>query len=169
MTDFLKNHADMTNAEFEEKLRQECENNEELREEINEITGIFRRAIAKGYPNFDNRDEFYNEIDDMLKGLDVKKPVFIRDVISKEDLQNVKEIRESLIQVNKLIYAALGKIRMIYIFITLEENKDKFNSFVNLIEDLERSSSLLRNNALKHLDYVNRVVESLERELKEDE
>ena len=109
MTDFLKNHADMTNAEFEEKLRQECENNEELREEINEITGIFRRAIAKGYPNFDNRDEFYNEIDDMLKGLDVKKPVFIRDVISKEDLQNVKEIRESLIQVNKLIYAALGK------------------------------------------------------------
>lgn len=166
MTNFFKNHADMTNAEFEKKLRQECENNEELREEINEITGIFRRAIAKGYPNFDNRDEFYNEIDDMLKG---KKPVFIRDVISKEDLQEVKEIRESLIQVNKLIYAVLGKIRMIYIFITLEENKDKFNSFVNRIEELERSSSLLRNNALKHLDYVNRVVESLERELKEDE
>lgn len=156
----------MTNAEFEKKLRQECENNEELREEINEITGIFRRAIVKGYPNFDNRDEFYNEIDAMLK---VKKPVFIRDIISKEDLQNVKEIRESLIQVNKLIYAVLGKIRMIYIFITLEENKDKFNSFVNLIEELERSSSLLRNNALKDLDYVNRVVESLERELKEDE
>lgn len=156
----------MTNAEFEKMLKQECENNEELREEINEITGIFRRAIAKGYPNFDNRDEFYNEIDAMLK---VKKPVFIRDIISKEDLQNVKEIRESLIQVNKLIYAVLGKIRMIYIFITLEENKDKFNSFVNLIEELERSSSLLRNNALKHLDYVNRVVESLERELKEDE
>ncbi len=169
MTNFLKNHADMTNAEFEKKLRQECKNNEELRGEINEITGIFRRAIAKGYPNFDNRDEFYSEIDDMLKRLGVKKPVFIRDVISKEDLQNVKEIRESLIQVNKLIYAVLGKIRMIYIFITLEENKDKFNSFVNCIEELERSSSLLRNNALKHLDYVNRVVESLERELKEDE
>ena len=86
----------MTNAEFEKKLRQECENNEELREQINEITGIFRRAIAKGYPNFDNRDEFYNEIDDMLKGLDVKKPVFIRDVISKEDLQEAKEIRKRL-------------------------------------------------------------------------
>lgn len=166
MSNLLIKHADMTNAEFEKMLKQECENNEELREEINEITGIFRRAIAKGYPNFDNRDEFYNEIDAMLK---VKKPVFIRDIISKEDLQNVKEIRESLIQVNKLIYAVLGKIRMIYIFITLEENKDKFNSFVNLIEELERSSSLLRNNALKHLDYVNRVVESLERELKEDE
>lgn len=169
MTNLLMRHADMTNAEFEKMLRQECENNEQLKEEINEITGIFRRAIAKGYPNFDNRDEFYNEIGDMLKGLDVKKPVFIRDVISKEDLQNVKEIRESLIQVNKLIYAVLGKIRMIYIFINLEENKDKFNSFVNLIEKLERGSSLLRNNALKHLDYVNRVVESLERELKEDE
>jgi|GEM_PF-2160467 len=166
MSNLLIKHADMTNAEFKKMLKQECENNEELREEINEITGIFRRAIAKGYPNFDNRDEFYNEIDAMLK---VKKPVFIRDIISKEDLQNVKEIRESLIQVNKLIYAVLGKIRMIYIFITLEENKDKFNSFVNLIEELERSSSLLRNNALKHLDYVNRVVESLERELKEDE
>lgn len=166
MSNLLIKHADMTNAEFEKMLKQECENNEELREEINEITGIFRRAIAKVYPNFDNRDEFYNEIDAMLK---VKKPVFIRDIISKEDLQNVKEIRESLIQVNKLIYAVLGKIRMIYIFITLEENKDKFNSFVNLIEELERSSSLLRNNALKHLDYVNRVVESLERELKEDE
>lgn len=52
----------MTNAEFERKLRQECENNEELREEINEITGIFRRAIAKGYPNFENKDELENEI-----------------------------------------------------------------------------------------------------------
>lgn len=166
MTNFLKKHAEMTNAEFEKKLRQEYKNNEELREEINEITGIFRRAIAKGYPNFDNRDEFYNEIDDMLK---VKKPVFIRDIISKEDLQNVKEIRESLIQVNKLIYAVLGKIRMIYIFITLEENKDKFKSFVNFIEELERSSSLLRNNALKNLYYVDHVIESLERELKEDE
>lgn len=169
MSNLFKKNADMTNAEFEKKLRQECENNEELREEINEITGIFRRAIAKGYPNFDNRDEFYDEIDNMLKGSDVKKLVFIRDVISKEDLQNVKEIRESLIQVNKLIYAVLGKIRMIYIFINLEENKNKFKSFVKSIEELERGLSLLRNNALKHLDYVNRVVESLERELKEDE
>ena len=62
MTNLLKNHAEMTNAEFERKLRQECENNEELREEINEITGIFRRAIAKGYPNFENKDELENEI-----------------------------------------------------------------------------------------------------------
>lgn len=166
MSNLLIKHADMTNAEFEKMLKQECENNEELREEINEITGIFRRAIAKGYPNFDNRDEFYNEIDAMLK---VKKPVFIRDIISKEDIQNVKEIRESLIQVNKLIYAVLGKIRMIYIFITLEENKDKFKSFVKSIEELERGSSLLRDSALKHLDYADHVIESLERELKEDE
>lgn len=169
MANLLMKHADMTNVEFEKMLRQECENNEQLKEEINEITGIFRRAIAKGYPNFDNRDEFYGEIDNMLKGLDVKKPVFIRDVISKEDLQNVKEIRESLIQVNKLIYAVLGKIRMIYIFITLEENKDKFKSFVKFIEELERGSSLLRDSALKHLDYADHVIESLERELKEDE
>lgn len=159
-------YYEMTNDEFMEKLKQECESNEELREEINEVTGIFRRAIAKAYPNFDNRDEFYNEIDAMLK---VKKPVFIRDIISKEDLQNVKEIRESLIQVNKLIYAVLGKIRMIYIFITLEENEDKFKSFVKPIEELERGSSLLRDSALKHLDYVDHVIESLERELKEDE
>lgn len=166
MSNLLIKHADMTNAEFEKMLKQERENNEELREEINEITGIFRRAIAKGYPNFDNRDEFYNEIDAMLK---VKKPVFIRDIISKEDLHNVKEIRESLIQVNKLIYAVLGKIRMIYIFITLEENEDKFKSFVKPIEELERGSSLLRDSALEHLDYVDHVIESLERELKEDE
>ena len=169
MTKLLMKHADMTNAEFEKMLRQECENNEELREEINEITGIFRRAIAKGYPNFDNRDEFYNEIDCMLKGIGANKPMLLRDIISKEDLQNVKEIRESLIQVNKLIYAVLGKIRMIYIFITLEENEDKFKSFVKPIEELERGSSLLRDSALKHLDYVDHVIESLERELKEDE
>lgn len=169
MSNLLIKHADMTNTEFEKMLKQECENNEELKEEINEIKGIFRRAIAKAYPNFDNTDEFYDEIDDMLKGLDVKKPVFIRDVISKEDLQNVKEIRESLIQVNKLIYAVLGKIRMIYIFITLEENEDKFKSFVKPIEELERGSSLLRDSALKHLDYADHVIESLERELKEDE
>lgn len=160
---------EMTNAEFEKKLKQECKNNEKLREEINEITGIFRRAIAKGYPNFDNRDEFYDEISDMLKGLGAKKPVFIKDVISKEDLRNVKKIRESLIQINKLIYAMLGKVRMIYIFITLEENKNKFKSFVKPIEELEHCSLSLRDNALKHLNYVDHIVESLERELKENE
>ena len=160
---------EMTNAEFQEKLKQECKNNEELREETNEIKGIIRRAIAKGYPNFDNRDEFYDEIDNMLKGLKVKKPVFIRDVISKKDLQDVKEIRKSLIQINKLIYAMLIKVKMIYIFITLEENKNKFKSFVKPIEELERCSSSLRDNALKYLNYVDHIVESLERELKEDE
>mgnify|MGYP007016780460 CR=1 FL=1 len=36
---------EMTNAEFQEMLKQECENNEELREEVSEITGIFLRAI----------------------------------------------------------------------------------------------------------------------------
>lgn len=166
MTNFLKNYADMTNAEFKKKLRQECENNEELREEINEITGIFRRAIAKGYPNFDNRDEFYNEIDDMLKG---KKPVFIRDVISKEDLQEVKEIRKRLCQVDRLIGEALAKLRWMYLFINTGENKDKFNSIIESLGDLEGSLSISRNKSLKHLNYVSRVVESLERELKEDE
>ena len=53
---------EMTNAEFQEKLKQECENDEEFKEEINEITGIFIRAIAKGYPNFENKDELENEI-----------------------------------------------------------------------------------------------------------
>lgn len=38
---------EMTNTEFEEKLKQECESNEELREEVSEITGIFLRAIIK--------------------------------------------------------------------------------------------------------------------------
>lgn len=38
---------EMTNAEFLEKIKQECENNEELREEVSEITGIFLRAIIK--------------------------------------------------------------------------------------------------------------------------
>ena len=166
MSNFFKKHADMTNAEFEKMLKQECENNEELREEINEITGIFRRAIAKGYPNFDNRDEFYNEIDDMLKG---KKPVFIRDVISKEDLQEVKEIRKRLCQVDRLIGNALGKLRFMYIFINTGENKDKFNSIIKSLEDLEGSLSISRNKSLKHLNYVSCVVESLERELKEDE
>ena len=35
---------------------------EEFKEEIKEITGIFIRAIAKGYPNFENREDFENEI-----------------------------------------------------------------------------------------------------------
>lgn len=169
MTNLLKNHAEMTNAEFEKKLRQECENNEELREEINEITGIFRRAIAKGYPNFDNRDEFYNEISDKLKGLDVKKPVCIRDVISKEDLQEAKEIRKCLSQVDRLIGKALSDLRWMYLFINTGENKDKFISIIGKLEDLEGSLSISRNKSLKHLEYVNHVVESLERELKEDE
>lgn len=166
MTIFFKNHADMTNAEFEKKLRQECENNEELREEINEITGIFRRAIAKGYPNFDNRDEFYNEIDDMLK---VKKPVFIKDIISKEVLQDAKEIRDTIRGVNNLIGKALDELRCVCLFFGTGENKDKFNSIIERLGDLEGSLSISRNKSSKSLDYVNRVVESLERELKEDE
>lgn len=37
----------MTNDEILEKFKQECENNEELREEVREITGIFLRAILE--------------------------------------------------------------------------------------------------------------------------
>ena len=166
MTNFLKKHAEMTNAEFEKMLRQECENNEELRGEINEIAGIFRRAIAKGYPNFDNRDEFYNEIDDMLK---VKKPVFIKDIISKEDLQDAKEIRDTIRGVNNLIGKALDELRCVCLFFGTGENKDKFNSIIERLGDLEGSLSVSRNKSSKSLYYVNRVVESLERELKEDE
>lgn len=169
MSNLFIKHAEMTNAEFEKKLRQECENNEELREEINEITGIFRKAIAKGYPNFDNRDEFYNEIDCALKGMNVKKPVFIRDIISKEDLQEVKEIRERLCQVDRLIGNASGKLGMMCLFINAGENKDKFNSIIRGLEDLKCSLSISRKKSLKYLEYVHRVVESLERELKEDE
>ena len=146
MTNFLKNHADMTNAEFEKKLRQECENNEELREEINEISGIFRRAIAKGYPNFDNRDEFYDEIDNMLKGLDVKKPVLLRDIFSKEDLQEAKEMRKCFSQVNNLIGKALRVLRWMYLFANTGENKDKFISIIGKLEDLEGSLSISRIN-----------------------
>ena len=58
-----KKYTEMTNAEFIEKIKQECENDEELKEEINEITSIFIRAIAKGYPNFENSEEFKNEIE----------------------------------------------------------------------------------------------------------
>lgn len=38
---------EMTNAEFLEKIKQECENDEELREEVKEITGMFLRAIKE--------------------------------------------------------------------------------------------------------------------------
>lgn len=53
---------EMTHEEFLKKIKQECENDEELKEEINEITDIFIRAIAKGYPNFENKDDLENEI-----------------------------------------------------------------------------------------------------------
>lgn len=43
----------MIHAEYEEKLKQECENDEELREEVSEITGIFLRAIIE-YLNSEN-------------------------------------------------------------------------------------------------------------------
>lgn len=38
---------EMTNAEFLEKLKQECESNEELRKEVKEVTGIFLRALIE--------------------------------------------------------------------------------------------------------------------------
>ena len=53
---------EMTQEDFLEEIKRECENDEEFKEEINEIAGIFIRAIAKGYPNFENKDEFENEI-----------------------------------------------------------------------------------------------------------
>lgn len=39
MTNFFKNHADMTNAEFEKMLRQECENRE-LQDVLEKIRGV---------------------------------------------------------------------------------------------------------------------------------
>ncbi len=53
---------EMTQEDFLEEIKRECENDEEFKEEINEIAGIFIRAIAKGYPNFENKDELENEI-----------------------------------------------------------------------------------------------------------
>lgn len=38
---------EITNDEILEKIKQECENNEELREAVNEITGIFLSAIIE--------------------------------------------------------------------------------------------------------------------------
>lgn len=52
----------MTEENFLEEIKRECDNDEEFKEEINEIAGIFIRAIAKGYPNFENKDELENEI-----------------------------------------------------------------------------------------------------------
>lgn len=52
----------MTKEDFSEEIKRKCENDEEFKEEINEIAGIFIRAIAKGYPNFENKDELENEI-----------------------------------------------------------------------------------------------------------
>lgn len=48
---------EMTNAEFMEKIKQECENNEELREEVREITGIFLRAILELLKDYENELE----------------------------------------------------------------------------------------------------------------
>ena len=53
---------EMTQKDFLEEIKRECENDEEFKEEINEIAGIFIRAIAKGYPNFENKNELENEI-----------------------------------------------------------------------------------------------------------
>lgn len=47
----------MTNAEYQEKIKQECENNEELREEIIEIVGIFLRAIVESLKEEENELE----------------------------------------------------------------------------------------------------------------
>lgn len=53
---------EMTEENFLEEIKRECDNDEEFKEEINEIAGIFIRAIAKGHPNFENKDELENEI-----------------------------------------------------------------------------------------------------------
>lgn len=50
----------MTNDDPIEKLKKECENNEELREEVKEITGIFLRAIIK-YVNPEDCEAVENE------------------------------------------------------------------------------------------------------------
>lgn len=52
---------EMTNAEFIEKIKQECENNEELRKEVSEITCIFLRAIIK-YLNFEDCEVIENDL-----------------------------------------------------------------------------------------------------------
>lgn len=52
---------EMTNAEFIEKIKQECENNEELRKEVSEITCIFLRAIIK-YLNSEDCEVIENDL-----------------------------------------------------------------------------------------------------------
>ncbi len=97
------------------------------------------------------------------------KPMLLRDIISKEDLQDAKEIRDTIREVNNLIGKALNELRCVYLFFGTGENKDKFNSIIERLGDLEGSLLISRNKSSKSLDYVNRVVESLKRELKEDE
>ena len=62
MNEKYTEYNEMTNEDFLEEIKRECENGEEFKEEIKEITRIFIRAIAKGYPNFENREDFENEI-----------------------------------------------------------------------------------------------------------
>lgn len=52
---------EMTNAEFIEKIKKECENNEELRKEVSEITCIFLRAIIK-YLNSEDCEVIENDL-----------------------------------------------------------------------------------------------------------
>lgn len=52
---------EMTNDEFLEKIRQECENDEELRKEVSEITCIFLRAIIK-YLNSEDCEVIENDL-----------------------------------------------------------------------------------------------------------
>lgn len=52
---------EMTNVEFLEKIKQECENNEELRKEVSEITCIFLRAIIK-YLNSEDCEVIENDL-----------------------------------------------------------------------------------------------------------
>lgn len=50
-------YHEMTNDDFMEKLKQECESNEELREEVKEIKGIFIRALIE-YLNSEDYEAF---------------------------------------------------------------------------------------------------------------
>lgn len=53
-------YYEMTNDEFMEKFKQECESNEELREEVKEITGIFIRALIE-YLNSEDYEAFKDD------------------------------------------------------------------------------------------------------------
>lgn len=57
-------HNEMTEEEFLEEIKQECENNEEFREEIKEITRIFIRAIV--IIRAIVSEEFKNEIESTI-------------------------------------------------------------------------------------------------------